>query len=437
MKSIKEILPEKTIPDLIHICKNLGLRGYTKLRKDGIVNLIGENVKNPQVQETIQYSIPDNGTVAFILKGLIGSKNEVDYSTLRSDVLKNRSSTTFRDNYRVLLAKSFIFEDDSSEEDIVLLPKEFSDIAKDIIQKRIQDSKPEPEIEEEPEEVIDKEILHIDQLLYSKKYTTVSSIQEELMNRNLKTLGTKDQLIERLLYETEEPIKDILNILFGKIELKEICRELELPVSGTKEALIERILERLPPAKTEKSPSFKKVAEPQPVAGVASGFAELSPAQSIPLQESEPEQGIESEIPEEQEIDIVKLIFNDLSNAWIDYKTVTDNKSLAGLLNTRLRNLPTLRGSDISRTDRSREEPYITVQLEEQNVVISPWYFNKSKGYKKQMMRISHELAIYRTQISENVICYIYDPQPKLSEEDIGIFSLNSQVIRKTERDFK
>ncbi|KKL05514.1 hypothetical protein LCGC14_2605260, partial [marine sediment metagenome] len=66
MKSIKDLLPDKNVPDLIYVCKNLGLRGYTKLRKEGIVNLISENVKNPQVQETIKYSIPDNGTVALI-----------------------------------------------------------------------------------------------------------------------------------------------------------------------------------------------------------------------------------------------------------------------------------------------------------------------------------------------------------------------------------
>jgi len=100
MKDIKNFLSDKKIPDLIHICKNFGLRGYTKLRKEGIINLINENVRNPQVQETIKYSIPDNGTVALILKNLIDNKNEVKYKDLRNAVLEKRSGSTFRDNYR-------------------------------------------------------------------------------------------------------------------------------------------------------------------------------------------------------------------------------------------------------------------------------------------------------------------------------------------------
>ena len=148
MKSIKDLLPDKNVPDLIHVCKNLGLRGYTKLRKEGIVNLISENVKNPQVQETIKYSIHDNGTVALILKSLIDNKNELKYADLRNDVLEKRSNSTFRDNYRILLAKSFIFEDEKSEVDILYLPKEFSDIANEAIVKRIQEEEHEIEIEE-------------------------------------------------------------------------------------------------------------------------------------------------------------------------------------------------------------------------------------------------------------------------------------------------
>jgi len=46
MKSIKDLLPEKKIPTLIHICQMFGLRGYSSLRKDGIINLITEKCEN-------------------------------------------------------------------------------------------------------------------------------------------------------------------------------------------------------------------------------------------------------------------------------------------------------------------------------------------------------------------------------------------------------
>ena len=436
MKSIKDLLPDKNVPDLIHVCKNLGLRGYTKLRKEGIINLISENVRNPQVQETIKYSIPDNGTVALILKSLIDNKNEVKYSALRNVVLEKRSNSTFRDNYRLLLAKSFIFEDEKSEDDILYLPKEFSDIAKEVIEKRIQKEEPEPEFEEvvEEQEKEEKIISTIDQLLYSKKFTSVSGIQKELMDRNLKISGTKNQLIERLLYESNEPIQNILSILFGKIELKEICWEFNLLVSGTKDTLIDRILEKLPPTHPDKVKSvFQEVELEEEViveefAGVASGLAEekLSEIQPVePIQEEEPQ------------MKIVKIVFNHLNNVWIDYKTITDNKSLAGIINTSLRNLPNLKGAEIHRVDKVREEPIITIDKQGEVVAIFVWYFNKKKGYKTQMQKISLGIMTYSDQISKDVICYIYDPEPKLSEEDLGTFSSLSLIIRKTERDFK
>ena len=436
MKSIKDLLPDKNVPSLIHVCKNLGLRGYTKLRKEGIVNLIRENVKNPQVQETIKYSIPDNGTVALILKSLIDNKNELKYADLRNDILEKRSNSTFRDNYRVLLAKSFIFEDEKSEDDVLYLPKEFSDIAKEVIEKRIQEEEPKPEIEEvvEEQEQEKKIISTINQLLYSKKFTSVSGIQKELMDRNLKISGTKNQLIERLLYESNEPIQNILGILFGKIELKEICRDFNLLVSGTKDTLIDRILENLPPTHPDKVKSSIQEVEivegavAEEVMGVASGLAEEK------VSEIQPVELIQEEEPQ---MKIVEIVFNHLNNAWIDYKTITDNKSLAGIINTSLRNLPNLRDAEIHRVDKVREEPIITIDKEGEVAAIFVWYFDKKKGYKAQMQKISLGIMTYSAQISKDVICYIYDPEPKLSEEDIETFSSLSFIIRKTEREFK
>lgn len=393
-------------------------------------------MRNPQVQETIKYSIPDNGTVALILKNLIDNKNEVKYADLRNAVLEKRSGSTFRDNYRTLLAQSFIFEDEKSEEDVLYLPKEFSDIAKEVIKKRIQEEEPELEIEEvvEEKEKEEKIISTIDQLLYSKKYTSVSGIQKELMDRNLKISGTKDQLIERLLYESNEPIQNILGILFGKIELKEICREFNLLISGTKDTLIDRILEKLPPKHPDKvklavqEVELKEKVMVEEVAGVASGLAEEK------ISEIQPVQSILEEEPRRK---IAEIVFNHLYKAWIDYKTITDNKSLAGIINTSLRNLPNLRDAEIHRVDKVREEPIITIEKEGEAVVIFVWYFDKKKGYKAQMQKISLGIMTYSAQISKDLICYIYDPEPKLSEEDIGTFSSLSLVIRKTEREFK
>jgi len=254
------------------------------------------------------------------------------------------------------------------------------------------------------------------------------------MDRNLKISGTKDQLIERLFYESNESIQNILGILFGKIELKEICMEFNLLISGTKDTLIDRILEKLPPKHPDKvklavqEVELKEKVMVEEVAGVASGLAEEK------ISEIQPVQSILEEEPRRK---IAEIVFNHLYKAWIDYKTITDNKSLAGIINTSLRNLPNLRDAEIHRVDKVREEPIITIEKEGEGVVIFVWYFDKKKGYKAQMQKISLGIMTYSAQISKDLICYIYDPVPKLSEENIGTFSSLSLVIRKTERDFK
>ncbi|MHA1293531.1 MAG: SAP domain-containing protein [Promethearchaeota archaeon] len=436
-KSIKYLLPNEKLQTLIHICQIFGLRGYTKLRKEGIINLISENLKNPQFKESIRFLIPDNGTVALIFKSFIDNNGEITYQELRNDVIQKRSRSTFRENYRALMAKYIIFEDEKSEDDIHYLPEEYISIAKEIIEKRIKEEL-EPEIEEIEEIKEEKTITTIDQLLYSKRYTSISSLQQELMARNLKISGNKSQLIERLIYESGEDIKDILGFLFGKVELKEIAREFGLKVSGTKDDLIENILEKLPPAYPERMIVKEKKIKiegkelKEKIEILGSGVVkEKAPIENEVIKQTQ------SKLTEKKE-KTIDIIFNALNDINLDYKNISDIKTLAGQIFSNINNvrlyIPSLRES---KPYRDTKEQVITIKNQEEVVTVFPWYFDRGKGLKGQKDKISGNIMRYSDRFSEDLICYIYDPAAKLTEEDLRMFRKFARVIHKIEREFK
>jgi len=438
VKSIKDLLPDKKLQTLIHICQIFGLRGYTKLRKEGIINLISENFKNPQFQDSIRFLIPDNGTVALIFKSFIDNNNEITYKDLRKEVTQKRSGSTFRDNYRALMAKYILFEDEKSESDIHYLPEEYMNIAKEIIEKRIKEE-PEPELEPEPEEVEEikekKTITTIDQLLYSKKYTSASRLQRELMTRNLKISGTKDQLIERLLYESGEDVNDILDLLFGKVELKDICREFELPVSGTKDDLIKRILDKLPPAHPEriaiKEEKVKIEVKPikEEVDTLASGQIELTTETII----EEPKVEIK--------VDLKKEIFDLLDIYKLDYRTITNKENFQGQVFSLLQNLRYFNPKKFgdSKVERNPREPIILIEQGDQNIAVYVFYFDRNKKIATTTLkgRFVQNAVTYKHRYTKDLITYVYDPVERLDIEDQEIYAKEYHLIYKNEKDFK
>lgn len=426
MKSIVDFLREKKVPTLIHVCQRFGLRGYSNLRKEEIIKFIDDNLNDPQFKENLQYIIPDNGTTALILKTMIDNKNQIKYSKLRQEILQRRSGTTFRDNFRKLLSRYVIYEDEKSDGDNIYLPKEFNDSAKLIIEKRIKEDLIEEISEEEIEEEIineqqKKEIKKIEQLLYSKKYMTVEGLQFELISQNMKISGTKNELIQRLLYETKDSLEDIISFLMTKDDLKEICRDFELPVSGSKDELIERILERLPPSHPKEIAKSIEIKEPKLQVN----------KENLKLKSYE-----EDTIPEK--FNMKKKINSFLENIKLDYRTISDIKTLAGQIFSNVQNLkimnPNYNNTEISRDPK---EQLILINNNEETLAISVWYFDKYKSPGGQKQKISHNVMTYKTRYSKNLICYIYDPAGKLANEDVEMYKQFSQIIHKNEREFK
>jgi len=249
MKTIKNILSNLTIQRLIGICRTFGFKGYANKLKDDIINLIVENVKNPQVKSLIAGKIPANGTSALIFKILLDNNNEYYYQSLKSAVLEKRTLSTFRANFNKLIENNIIFEMEDSDDSKILLPKEFTDFAITIINTKMDLSMSE-EMQEEIEEVAiaqeKKEITTVDDLLYSKKYVQIDDLINALEAYEIETTGNKSQLIDKLLYGSTQPTNDVMAAVFGRSELSEICQDFGLPSSGNKDVLINRILEKLP-----------------------------------------------------------------------------------------------------------------------------------------------------------------------------------------------
>ncbi|MEE9173628.1 MAG: SAP domain-containing protein [Thermoplasmata archaeon] len=69
-------------------------------------------------------------------------------------------------------------------------------------------------------------------------------LQSLLEDANLPVSGTKDELIDRLLEEADYSPEELLNYHY-KDDLKEFCEDLDLPVSGRKDELVDRLIEFL------------------------------------------------------------------------------------------------------------------------------------------------------------------------------------------------
>ena len=440
MKSIKTLLPTKTVTFLVNICRKYDLKKYSSLKKDGLLNLILTSINNPQVSEKIRSLIKNNGTTALILKNLVDNKNEISYAKLRKEVLKDRSGSAFLGYYKVLRENFIIFEDDSTDDDIVFLPREFTRFTKEVIEKHIKDEEPEEIIITEEEEKASKEISTIDQLLYSKKYMKVESLQEILKNVNLPFSGNKTQIIERILYETKINIEGIIDSLFGKNELREICIGFDLPRSGNKYILIERILGKFPLAKPKRT--VKAKAKPLQKATIKVKKEPKAMASSKAQATVVKEVKEESRKEKKPLIDQFKSILNQVeltpSNFKPADKYANKQRNLENSITTALKMAKNLqkelfRGIEII-GETSSNQPTIIVEREDEKLGVSICFFD-STG---RMKAIKTKVFDYRFNYGKNLIFYIYDPTGnKFKNEDHVKLKQDVAVIYKRSKDFE
>jgi len=440
MKSLKSLLPTKTVTFLIYICRKYDLKKYSSLKKDGLLNLILTSINNPQVSEKIRSLIKNNGTTALILKNLVDNNNEISYSKLRKEVLKDRSGSAFLGYYKVLTENCIIFEDDSTDDDFVFLPREFTRFTKEVIEKHIKDEEPEEIIITEKEEKALKEISTIDQLLYSKKYMKVESLQEILKNVNLPFSGNKTQIIERILYETKINIEGIIDSLFGKNELREICIGFDLPRSGNKYILIERILGKFPLAKPKRA--VKAKAKPLQKATIKVKKEPKAMASSKAQATVAKEVKEESRKEKKPLIAQFKSILNEIPLTPSNFKSTDkygnkqrnlENSITTGLKVTKNLQKELFGGIEII-DGRSSNQPTIIVERGEEKLGVSIWFFD-STG---RMSTIKTKVFDYKYDYGKNLIFYIYDPTGNIFKNENHMkLKQEVAVVYKRSKDFE
>lgn len=267
---LKDLLGMSTLNELKAIARNLGVRGYTKLKKDGLVDLLVTSMQDPQSLEAALALLTRSGQ--HMVSILVEKKGELEYYKLLKEFSQQWSKSTFYKAYRDLLDTGLIYEywpDD--ETTLAIVPEEIIPNLEMLL--GVTEATVAEEEEELEEEDLEEEIQYLDDFL--SIFTTKVDLQGLLAQASVRTSGVKSELVTRLLYESGISPEEILDALFSKGILKEICREIGQPVSGTKPDLIQRILKHLP---TEHE---RKVVEPEK----APVLAQKTKVKAIPREE--------------------------------------------------------------------------------------------------------------------------------------------------------
>lgn len=175
---------------------------------------------------------------------LLGKRNAtMKYTDLKNEFTKYRSKSTFFKTLKSLIEHGIVYEVEKEEEEYLeIIPKEIIKYVKSSV-KTI-----EMKAEELEEEI--KELKHFDDLL--RDYTTKEDLSGLLEDADLPKTGKKQTLINRLMYESVYGLDEILDSLFSKNILREICSELGVKKSGNKSEIIDRIIDKLLTKKVRK-----------------------------------------------------------------------------------------------------------------------------------------------------------------------------------------
>ena len=178
----------------------------------------------------------------YLLILLITANGSLPYYDLRQKFAeKYRASSTYYDAYGSVLDSGLAGEFETGDEGSTsIIPDELQIQLTEIIRTKYPDdatllpTEKIEEVEEEPQKIQSiNDIL----VLYSQKV----ELQTLLEEAGVAKTGTKNELVERILNKTTYKAWILLDILFSKAILQDICKTLGIPSSGIKPKLIERI----------------------------------------------------------------------------------------------------------------------------------------------------------------------------------------------------
>lgn len=258
MQSLEASLNLKNVSELKVIAREHNISGFSSLKKAELITLLAQNMKSKDFYEHLREKLID--TMLIFLDIILEGGNSKKYSELKINFLDFRSASTFYKIYNQLSFYGLIFEGESDKGEIyIYIPKELVSSLRKLTNEKIK------KIELEEVELDEKEIesdlsLYVSfqsmEELLESSYLPEENLRKSCINNNLNIKGSKKELINRLLYGSKINLEDLLDQLFSKIILQEICVNLQTTKSGTKPTIIKRIIEKLP---LQKARIVKKV----------------------------------------------------------------------------------------------------------------------------------------------------------------------------------
>ena len=231
--------------ELIEIAKKLAIPRIYSLNKEELKEIIIKTLKNKENLTKILSDLPPRAV--FILKIVLGfRKFEADKKAVINEYLrlfdKYRFSQLLRELESVGLATEFVLDDKS----YIIIPYE-----------------------------IGKKLVEIDFRKFLPKKTDVRSYRELLLRANtdklriilerrgLKKTGNKEELVSRIIKESNINPIQVISEAFSKEELIKFAEALKVKATGSKEEISQKIAIALNAIKETEVTRIKKQAEPE------------------------------------------------------------------------------------------------------------------------------------------------------------------------------
>lgn len=271
MQSLEKSLNYKNVGELKQIAREHKISGFAALKKTELITLLTQIMKSKVFYDNLREKLID--TMFLFLVLLLEEKGTRKYSDLKIDFLDFRSASTFYKIFNLLSTYGLIFEEENETgETEIYIPKELIRG----LQKIVSEKFPVINAGKEPQEIIEDDfeddmILYtsfktIDGLFYSS-FLPIDNLRNFLTKYNINGEGSKKDLINKTLYDSNISLEEVMDQLFSKTILQDICMGLPIPKSGIKTDIINRILQKLP---LQRIKPLKKAKKEEAISSVGS-----------------------------------------------------------------------------------------------------------------------------------------------------------------------
>lgn len=260
MMRLNDILKEKTKEELKNFARANEIPGYSDLKKEDLITLIlAAVIDTDQLKGMFTRLSPSAKWILMIIA--LDYHGVANLDTIETAVQEQYTRKTFRKAIGMLLDSPFFgLEFNKDDQEIGMIPDDMKveimpmveqynkrhrnvdDTGSEVIDTNPEELAAEAEEQEEEKEIffnVPPKLLPIADLLNYIDKKTLKFYCEE---HNLLKGGTRQQLIERILNSEPKPYT-LIDDVFSTPELQMFANDLDLKKSGTKSEIVHRILE--------------------------------------------------------------------------------------------------------------------------------------------------------------------------------------------------